>query len=200
MEFSCEHCGMAELECAERSCDFCRDGMCMRCTIEHDDKDRCPNEPAPEPPPYKIGPSLAQSAIVDIPKDRATWRPSSTDVGNLMDHERARTEDGRPDFAGFAAALRAEARGTGVIHRNDRTGQADHDQRVLLELAERVEAVGDRMGYCGKTEPKPADGYPEGWPRCPGCGRAALDGHITCGDARCGEGARRRKGQQGDQT
>ncbi len=149
MEFSCEHCGMAELECAERSCDFCGDGMCMRCTIDHDDRDQCPNAPV------------------------------------------CRTKDDRPDFSGFAAALRAEAEGTGVIHRNDRTGQADHDQRVLLELAERIEAVGDRMGYCSKTEPKPNDGYPEGWPRCPACGQAALDGHITCGDVRCGEGARR---------
>ena len=33
--------------------------------------------------------------------------------------------------------------------------------------------------------------YPDDWPRCPGCGEPALDGHITCGDVRCGEGARR---------
>ncbi len=105
-----------------------------------------------------------------------------------MSHDRARTEDGRPDFAGFAAALRAEAEGTRTIHRTDRTGQAQSDILALLELAGRVERLGDRLGFCGA----PADdGYPEGWPRCPGCGQAALDGHITCGDARCGEGARR---------
>lgn len=34
-------------------------------------------------------------------------------------------------------------------------------------------------------------GYPADWPRCPGCGRPALDGHITCGDVRCDEGSRR---------
>jgi len=28
--------------------------------------------------------------------------------------------------------------------------------------------------------------YPENWPRCPGCGEPALDGHITCGDSACG--------------
>jgi hypothetical protein len=36
-----------------------------------------------------------------------------------------------------------------------------------------------------------AYGYPAGWPECPGCGKPALDGHITCGDLRCGEAARR---------
>lgn len=34
-------------------------------------------------------------------------------------------------------------------------------------------------------------GYPHDWPRCPGCGKPALDGHITCGDAGCDEGGRR---------
>lgn len=34
-------------------------------------------------------------------------------------------------------------------------------------------------------------GYPPGWPRCPGCGRPALDGHITCGNAVCNESERR---------
>lgn len=36
--------------------------------------------------------------------------------------------------------------------------------------------------------------YPADWPRCPGCGQPAMDGHITCGDARCGEGERRTEG------
>jgi len=27
--------------------------------------------------------------------------------------------------------------------------------------------------------------YPPGWPRCIGCGEPALDGHATCGRARC---------------
>ncbi|HSZ58578.1 MAG TPA: hypothetical protein VK797_23120 [Tepidisphaeraceae bacterium] len=42
-----------------------------------------------------------------------------------------------------------------------------------------------------KTEANPTEGYPPGWPKCPGCGRPALDGHITCGDVRCSEGSRR---------
>lgn len=44
------------------------------------------------------------------------------------------------------------------------------------------------------------DGYPPDWPRCPGCGRAALDGHITCGEAVCDEGEQRRhaRGDRGD--
>ena len=33
--------------------------------------------------------------------------------------------------------------------------------------------------------------YPQDWPRCPACGSAALDGHITCGRAACGEAAQR---------
>lgn len=34
------------------------------------------------------------------------------------------------------------------------------------------------------------DGYPAGWPRCAaGCGRPALDGHMTCGLAGCNEGS-----------
>jgi len=37
--------------------------------------------------------------------------------------------------------------------------------------------------------------YPEGWPKCPGCGEPALDGHITCGSATCNE-SQYRAGQQ----
>lgn len=33
--------------------------------------------------------------------------------------------------------------------------------------------------------------YPPEWPRCPGCGHPAMDGHLTCGDVRCKEAARR---------
>lgn len=40
--------------------------------------------------------------------------------------------------------------------------------------------------------------YPPGWPRCPGCRRPALDGHITCGEARCNEGAARHRQQEGE--
>ncbi len=57
-------------------------------------------------------------------------------------------EDGRPDFGGFAEALRTEADGTATIHRNDKTGQAASDVRSLRDLAKRVETVGDRLGYC----------------------------------------------------
>jgi len=28
-------------------------------------------------------------------------------------------------------------------------------------------------------------GYPEDWPKCPGCGLPVMDGHATCGDASC---------------
>jgi hypothetical protein len=35
-------------------------------------------------------------------------------------------------------------------------------------------------------------GYPEGWPSCAGgCGRPALDGHLTCGELPCDESAAR---------
>ncbi len=59
------------------------------------------------------------------------------------------TEDGRPDFLGFAEALRAEARGTAVIHRN--TADPPHgDIRSLLDLADCVVGVGDRLGFCSR--------------------------------------------------
>ncbi len=61
-------------------------------------------------------------------------------------------QDGRPDFAGFAAALRTEADGTDTIHRTDKTGQARSDSRRLRELADRVIQVGDSMGYCSRHE------------------------------------------------
>jgi hypothetical protein len=40
--FSCEHCGCQETEVEERACDYCGDGMCMRCTIAHDEAEVCP--------------------------------------------------------------------------------------------------------------------------------------------------------------
>lgn len=38
--------------------------------------------------------------------------------------------------------------------------------------------------------------YPPNWPRCPNCARPVLDGHITCGDARCDESGERNKRDQ----
>lgn len=36
--------------------------------------------------------------------------------------------------------------------------------------------------------------YPAGWPAC-ACGKPVMDGHLTCGEAKCSEsGARRRQG------
>jgi hypothetical protein len=40
-------------------------------------------------------------------------------------------------------------------------------------------------------ERRPKLDYPAGWAMCPGCGKPALDGHITCGDVLCNEGGRR---------
>lgn len=33
--------------------------------------------------------------------------------------------------------------------------------------------------------------HPANWPRCPGCGLPAMDGHITCGERDCDEAGRR---------
>lgn len=57
------------------------------------------------------------------------------------------TLDGRPDFAGFAAALRAEAHWESEIKSGDKTGQLATDLRQLEELAKRVEQVGKMQGY-----------------------------------------------------
>lgn len=45
--------------------------------------------------------------------------------------------------------------------------------------------------WAKKFDKGPGLTYPPGWPACPGCGRPALDGHITCGDVDCDEGGRR---------
>ena len=39
--------------------------------------------------------------------------------------------------------------------------------------------------------------YPPDWPRCPVCGDYALDGHITCGKAKCDEAEQRVRFQYG---
>lgn len=41
--FSCEHCGRHEADHAERSCEYCAEGMCFECTERHDEKGMCPN-------------------------------------------------------------------------------------------------------------------------------------------------------------
>ncbi len=40
--WNCEHCGKDTRD-AERSCDYCECGMCLECTIEHDDNEICPS-------------------------------------------------------------------------------------------------------------------------------------------------------------
>lgn len=70
-----------------------------------------------------------------------------------------------------------------------------HAVRLAVEAGARPALARERMSqlaqlYAG-TLPEPLLGYPPGWPRCPGCGRHALDGHITCGDVACDEGGRR---------
>jgi hypothetical protein len=54
---------------------------------------------------------------------------------------------GRPDFAGFAAALRAEAHWVSTIRREDKTRQAALTQRTLKELADKVGRAGKELGY-----------------------------------------------------
>ena len=56
-------------------------------------------------------------------------------------------DDVRPDFRGFAKALRDEARWSATIHSKDKTGQAATDQAALNRLAEKVELVGKKLGF-----------------------------------------------------
>lgn len=56
-----------------------------------------------------------------------------------------------------------------------------------------AEAAGGLDGYSAEHQTRAtdrlmtaADGYPADWPKCH-CGRPVLDGHLTCGDARCDE-------------
>lgn len=67
------------------------------------------------------------------------------------------------------------------------------DGSVAFVLEEQIESRGAIRfppAEWEREEPRTTiapDGYPEGWPRCAaGCGRPALDGKRTCGDARCG--------------
>jgi hypothetical protein len=72
-------------------------------------------------------------------------------------------------------------------------------RRHRLNVVERAELVELNARYGTYTGPAdvprgtitPADGYPPDWPKCPACGKPAMDGHITCGQAACNEGARR---------
>lgn len=75
-----------------------------------------------------------QLTAEDVQALRARWAGAAPD-------------DGRPDFAGFLAALRGEKQWSATLHANDDTGQAATDQRRLHELAEHVERVGKRLGF-----------------------------------------------------
>jgi len=55
--------------------------------------------------------------------------------------------NGRPNFAGFAKALQAEAKWIAMFHHRDKTGSAQNDTRLLNELAKKVEQVGRELGY-----------------------------------------------------
>lgn len=68
--------------------------------------------------------------------------------------EREDLDEGRPDFAGFAQALRVEADWQDGLH----TGQhgqprADGDVLALLRLAGDVERLGDRLGFITRNAP-----------------------------------------------
>ena len=57
------------------------------------------------------------------------------------------SEGDRPDFAGFAASLREEAKWSAHLHSNDKTGQAASDQFRLNTLATSVEYLGWHLGF-----------------------------------------------------
>lgn len=74
-------------------------------------------------------------------------------------------EGGRPDFAGFVAALREEAGWVERIHSPDTTGQARSDAGSLRQLAAYVAAVGRRLGYMGpERQPAFRCSTPASWP------------------------------------
>jgi hypothetical protein len=79
----------------------------------------------------------------------------------------------------------AEAEAAGVVAASEMPGT-----RNAAPVA--APGFGDRTQQAIRAG-APADGYPAGWPRCPECGAPALDGHITCGRARCAEAARRHR-------
>lgn len=54
--------------------------------------------------------------------------------------------------------------------------------------------IGELKALEAPTSTAAAKMYPANWPRCPGCGEPALDGHITCGNVACNEGAHRNGG------
>lgn len=56
-------------------------------------------------------------------------------------------------------------------------------------LAENARAIAELERLASPA----AATYPTNWPMCPGCGKPAMDGHITCGEAKCAEGAQRDK-------
>lgn len=81
---------------------------------------------------------------------RLQIRRALSDAAGLG-HDTIADASGRPNFAAFAQALRDEARWQAELH----TGQhgqprADGDVAALRSLAERVERVGDHLGYIAK--------------------------------------------------
>ena len=74
---------------------------------------------------------------------------------NEPSDDQVTTAEGRPNFAGFAAALRAEAHWLAEIHTRDNTGQSASDQAALSRLADYVMRVGRRLGYEG-SRPAPS--------------------------------------------
>ena len=95
------------------------------------------------------------SALVALPASRAqTADAARTALRALVQiWQTTESTSTRPDFEGFAKALRAEARWSSEIHPNDSdpkrggTGQAASDQKTLAELAEHVESVGKALGF-----------------------------------------------------
>jgi hypothetical protein len=63
----------------------------------------------------------------------------------------------RPDFAGFAASLREEAKWSAHLHSNDKTGQAASDQFRLNTPATSVEYLGRHLGFMGEAKPPPKE-------------------------------------------
>lgn len=68
--------------------------------------------------------------------------------------------------------------------------QARTHQRMAAGVAGRAVPL-PSSAHNAPASPVMTDGYPADWPRCPGCGKAVLDGHRTCGNVACGEGGLR---------
>jgi hypothetical protein len=120
------------------------------------------------------GPWPDTMAVPDTPAGRA----AAATIQAMNDERRdaTRSENGMPSWT-ITTDAKAPTETTAL--------QARNDERARLHPGVPPSSILPPEGGYMRLR------YPADWPRCPGCGDPALDGHVTCGDVRCDEAGHR---------